>query len=144
MFSAETVSPADSQQTEHLASYQLTVPRPIGGRLRRDMNGTPPNQVLRFLSLLCLFLVSLSALCDLWPQEVQSQPRISWVVGSTSCLCDITRCVSRLSLTVSDMLNIWSHLKDVYMLIIQWCTNSSSCYVFSDKLRHRFYSGLHQ
>uniref|UniRef100_A0A671UP21 ADAM metallopeptidase domain 9a n=1 Tax=Sparus aurata TaxID=8175 RepID=A0A671UP21_SPAAU len=35
----------DSQQTEHLSSYQLTVPRPIGGRLRRDVDGRPPNQV---------------------------------------------------------------------------------------------------
>ncbi|XP_032433980.1 disintegrin and metalloproteinase domain-containing protein 9 isoform X4 [Xiphophorus hellerii] len=35
----------DSQQTEHLASYQLTAPRPIGGRLRRDAEGRPPNQV---------------------------------------------------------------------------------------------------
>ncbi|XP_017162039.1 disintegrin and metalloproteinase domain-containing protein 9 [Poecilia reticulata] len=34
----------DSQQTEHLASYQLTAPRPIGGRLRRDAEGRPPNQ----------------------------------------------------------------------------------------------------
>ncbi|TNN36924.1 Disintegrin and metalloproteinase domain-containing protein 9 [Liparis tanakae] len=34
----------DSQQTEHLSSYQLTVPRPIGGRLRRDADGRPPNQ----------------------------------------------------------------------------------------------------
>uniref|UniRef100_A0A3Q3AG43 Disintegrin and metalloproteinase domain-containing protein 9-like n=1 Tax=Kryptolebias marmoratus TaxID=37003 RepID=A0A3Q3AG43_KRYMA len=33
-----------SQQTEHLSSYQLTVPRPIGGRLRRDVDGRPPNQ----------------------------------------------------------------------------------------------------
>uniref|UniRef100_A0A3Q2QFL2 Disintegrin and metalloproteinase domain-containing protein 9-like n=1 Tax=Fundulus heteroclitus TaxID=8078 RepID=A0A3Q2QFL2_FUNHE len=35
----------DSQQTEHLSSYQLTVPRPIGGRLRRDAEGRPPSQV---------------------------------------------------------------------------------------------------
>ncbi|XP_013878244.1 disintegrin and metalloproteinase domain-containing protein 9 isoform X2 [Austrofundulus limnaeus] len=34
----------DSQQTEHLSSYQLTIPRPIGGRLRRDADGQPPNQ----------------------------------------------------------------------------------------------------
>ncbi|XP_054586328.2 disintegrin and metalloproteinase domain-containing protein 9 isoform X2 [Nothobranchius furzeri] len=34
-----------SRQTEHLSSYQLTVPRPIGGRLRRDLDGRPPNQV---------------------------------------------------------------------------------------------------
>ncbi|XP_047236394.1 disintegrin and metalloproteinase domain-containing protein 9 isoform X2 [Girardinichthys multiradiatus] len=34
-----------SQQTEHLSSYQLTVPQPIGGRLRRDADGRPPNQV---------------------------------------------------------------------------------------------------
>lgn len=37
--------PADSQQTQHLSSYQLTVPRPIGGRLRRDAEGRPPSQV---------------------------------------------------------------------------------------------------
>ncbi|XP_041855095.1 disintegrin and metalloproteinase domain-containing protein 9 isoform X2 [Melanotaenia boesemani] len=35
----------DSQQTEHLSSYQLTVPRPIGGRLRREVDGQLPNQV---------------------------------------------------------------------------------------------------
>ncbi|XP_077417345.1 disintegrin and metalloproteinase domain-containing protein 9-like isoform X2 [Vanacampus margaritifer] len=35
----------DSQQTQHISSYQLTVPRPIGGRPRRDANGSPPNQV---------------------------------------------------------------------------------------------------
>lgn len=32
-------------QTRDLSSYHLTVPRPIGGRLRRDLNGAPPNQV---------------------------------------------------------------------------------------------------
>lgn len=32
-------------QTQDLSSYHLTVPRPIGGRLRRDANGAPPNQV---------------------------------------------------------------------------------------------------
>lgn len=37
--------PADSQQTQHLSSYQLTVPRPVGGRLRRDAEGRPPSQV---------------------------------------------------------------------------------------------------
>lgn len=57
--------PADSQQTEHLSSYQLTVPRPIGGRLRRDVDGRPPNQVLRF------FTVSVCVTSDL--QETQSQ-----------------------------------------------------------------------
>lgn len=35
----------ESRQTEQLSSYQLTVPRPIGGRLRRDADGRPPNQV---------------------------------------------------------------------------------------------------
>ncbi|KAM9394176.1 disintegrin and metalloproteinase domain-containing protein 9-like [Pholidichthys leucotaenia] len=35
----------DSEQTEHLSSYQLTIPRPIGGRLRRDTDGRPANQV---------------------------------------------------------------------------------------------------
>ncbi|XP_038153418.1 disintegrin and metalloproteinase domain-containing protein 9 isoform X2 [Cyprinodon tularosa] len=34
-----------SQQTEGLSSYQLTVPRPIGGRLKRDADGSPPSQV---------------------------------------------------------------------------------------------------
>lgn len=42
--------PTDSQQqqqqqTRHLSSYQLTVPRPIGGRLRRDAEGRVPSQV---------------------------------------------------------------------------------------------------
>lgn len=32
-------------QTQDLSSYHLTVPRPIGGRLRRDLNGAPPNQM---------------------------------------------------------------------------------------------------
>lgn len=40
--------PADSQQTDHLSSYQLTVPRPIGGRLRRDVDGRLPDQVWWF------------------------------------------------------------------------------------------------
>ncbi|XP_024116774.1 disintegrin and metalloproteinase domain-containing protein 9 [Oryzias melastigma] len=35
----------DLEQTEDLSSYQLTVPRPIGGRLRRDLEGRPPEQV---------------------------------------------------------------------------------------------------
>nr|XP_043882840.1 disintegrin and metalloproteinase domain-containing protein 9-like isoform X1 [Solea senegalensis] len=35
----------DSQQTEHLTAYQLTIPRPIGGRLRRDVDGRLPSQV---------------------------------------------------------------------------------------------------
>ncbi|TMS01311.1 Disintegrin and metalloproteinase domain-containing protein 9 [Larimichthys crocea] len=41
----------DSEQTEHLSSYQLTVPRPIGGRLRRDVDGKPPNQVSYVISV---------------------------------------------------------------------------------------------
>ncbi|KAM7018755.1 disintegrin and metalloproteinase domain-containing protein 9 isoform 2-T2 [Tautogolabrus adspersus] len=41
----------DSQQTEHLSSYQLTVPRPIGGRLRRDVDGRLPNQVSYVISV---------------------------------------------------------------------------------------------
>ncbi|XP_049906657.1 disintegrin and metalloproteinase domain-containing protein 9 isoform X1 [Epinephelus moara] len=41
----------DSPQTEHLSSYQLTVPRPIGGRLRRDVDGRPPNQVSYIISV---------------------------------------------------------------------------------------------
>ncbi|XP_037338565.2 disintegrin and metalloproteinase domain-containing protein 9 [Pungitius pungitius] len=41
----------DSEQTQHLSSYQLTVPRPIGGRLRRDTNGRPPNQVSYVISV---------------------------------------------------------------------------------------------
>ncbi|XP_033827989.1 disintegrin and metalloproteinase domain-containing protein 9, partial [Periophthalmus magnuspinnatus] len=32
-------------QTQHLSSYHLTVPRPIGGRLRRGLDGVPPNQM---------------------------------------------------------------------------------------------------
>ncbi|XP_075938538.1 disintegrin and metalloproteinase domain-containing protein 9-like isoform X1 [Anarhichas minor] len=40
----------DSQQTE-FSSYQLTVPRPIGGRLRRDVGGRPPNQVSYVISV---------------------------------------------------------------------------------------------
>lgn len=32
-------------QTQDLSSYQLTVPRPIGGRLKRDADGAPPNQM---------------------------------------------------------------------------------------------------
>ncbi|XP_077377994.1 disintegrin and metalloproteinase domain-containing protein 9-like [Festucalex cinctus] len=35
----------DSQQTWHVSSYQLTTPRPIGGRPRRDANGSLPNRV---------------------------------------------------------------------------------------------------
>ncbi|XP_029018540.1 disintegrin and metalloproteinase domain-containing protein 9 isoform X2 [Betta splendens] len=35
----------DWQETEHPSSYQLTVPRLIGGRLRRDVDGNPPNEV---------------------------------------------------------------------------------------------------
>uniref|UniRef100_A0A665VRY3 Disintegrin and metalloproteinase domain-containing protein 9-like n=1 Tax=Echeneis naucrates TaxID=173247 RepID=A0A665VRY3_ECHNA len=35
----------ESPQTEHLSSYQLTVPRIVGGRLRRDVDGQLPNQV---------------------------------------------------------------------------------------------------
>ncbi|XP_067430891.1 disintegrin and metalloproteinase domain-containing protein 9 isoform X2 [Thunnus thynnus] len=38
-------------QTEHLSSYQLTVPRPIGGRLRRDVHGEPPSQVSYMISV---------------------------------------------------------------------------------------------
>ncbi|XP_056275153.1 disintegrin and metalloproteinase domain-containing protein 9 isoform X2 [Pseudoliparis swirei] len=41
----------DFQQTEHLSSYQLTVPRPIGGRLRRDADGRPPNRVSYVISV---------------------------------------------------------------------------------------------
>nr|XP_046242494.1 disintegrin and metalloproteinase domain-containing protein 9 isoform X2 [Scatophagus argus] len=41
----------ESQQTEHLSSYQLTVPRPIGGRLRRDVDGKPPSQVSYVISV---------------------------------------------------------------------------------------------
>ncbi|XP_068999791.1 disintegrin and metalloproteinase domain-containing protein 9-like isoform X2 [Embiotoca jacksoni] len=40
-----------SQQTEHLSSYQLTVPRPIGGWPRREADGRPPNQVSYIISL---------------------------------------------------------------------------------------------
>ncbi|XP_042278380.1 disintegrin and metalloproteinase domain-containing protein 9-like isoform X2 [Thunnus maccoyii] len=38
-------------QTEHLSSYQLTVPRPIGGRLRREVHGEPPSQVSYMISV---------------------------------------------------------------------------------------------
>lgn len=40
-----SASAAALLQTQHLSSYHLTVPRPIGGRLRRDLNGAPPNQM---------------------------------------------------------------------------------------------------
>ncbi|CAL1615455.1 unnamed protein product [Knipowitschia caucasica] len=32
-------------QTQHLSSYHLTVPRPIGGRQRRGLDGALPNQI---------------------------------------------------------------------------------------------------
>ncbi|XP_061585630.1 disintegrin and metalloproteinase domain-containing protein 9 isoform X2 [Cololabis saira] len=41
----------DSQQTKDLSSHQLTVPRPLGGRLRRDADRRPPSQVSYILSL---------------------------------------------------------------------------------------------
>ncbi|CAI5649117.1 unnamed protein product [Oreochromis niloticus] len=41
----------DSHQTEHLSSYQLAVPQPIGGRLRRDVNGRLPSQVSYIISV---------------------------------------------------------------------------------------------
>ncbi|XP_054630588.1 disintegrin and metalloproteinase domain-containing protein 9-like isoform X1 [Dunckerocampus dactyliophorus] len=41
----------DAQQTQHLSAYQLTVPRPIGGRLRRDLGGSPPNQASYVISV---------------------------------------------------------------------------------------------
>ncbi|XP_035021142.1 disintegrin and metalloproteinase domain-containing protein 9 isoform X1 [Hippoglossus stenolepis] len=41
----------ESPQTQHLVSYQLTVPRPIGGRLRRDVDGRLPSQVLYIISV---------------------------------------------------------------------------------------------
>ncbi|XP_040011129.1 disintegrin and metalloproteinase domain-containing protein 9 isoform X2 [Xiphias gladius] len=41
----------DSQQTEHISSYQLTVPRAIGGRMRRDVDGRPPSQVSYVISV---------------------------------------------------------------------------------------------
>ncbi|XP_076003609.1 disintegrin and metalloproteinase domain-containing protein 9-like isoform X2 [Genypterus blacodes] len=40
-----------SQQTAHLSSYQLTVPRPIGSRQRRDVESSPPNQVSYSISV---------------------------------------------------------------------------------------------
>nr|XP_061835988.1 disintegrin and metalloproteinase domain-containing protein 9-like [Nerophis lumbriciformis] len=40
-----------SRQTQHLSSYQLTVPRPIGGRPRRDADGLPPNQASYVISV---------------------------------------------------------------------------------------------
>lgn len=48
LFTDRLFPPADFQQTEHLSSYQLTVPQPIGGRLRRDVDGRPPDQVRWF------------------------------------------------------------------------------------------------
>ncbi|XP_068617002.1 disintegrin and metalloproteinase domain-containing protein 9 [Brachionichthys hirsutus] len=41
----------ESQQTQHLSAYQLTVPRPIGGRLRRDAGGRLANQVSYIISV---------------------------------------------------------------------------------------------
>ncbi|CAN9512879.1 unnamed protein product [Ophioblennius macclurei] len=41
----------ESQQTETLSSYQLIVPRLIGGRLRRDVDGRPPDQVSYVISV---------------------------------------------------------------------------------------------
>ncbi|XP_069378979.1 disintegrin and metalloproteinase domain-containing protein 9 isoform X2 [Paralichthys olivaceus] len=41
----------ESPQTQHLLSYQLTVPRPIGGRLRRDVDGRLPSQVSYVVSV---------------------------------------------------------------------------------------------
>ncbi|XP_071340199.1 disintegrin and metalloproteinase domain-containing protein 9 isoform X1 [Trachinotus anak] len=41
----------DSQQTEHLSSYQLTVPRALGGRPRRDVDGGTPSQVSYLISV---------------------------------------------------------------------------------------------
>ncbi|XP_053727938.1 disintegrin and metalloproteinase domain-containing protein 9 isoform X2 [Synchiropus splendidus] len=40
------------RQTEHLASYQLTVPRPLGGRLRREADGAPASQLSFVVPLL--------------------------------------------------------------------------------------------
>ncbi|XP_029915346.1 disintegrin and metalloproteinase domain-containing protein 9-like isoform X2 [Myripristis murdjan] len=40
-----------SPQTADFSSYQLTVPRPIGNRQRRDADGKPPNQVSYALSV---------------------------------------------------------------------------------------------
>ncbi|XP_067376234.1 disintegrin and metalloproteinase domain-containing protein 9 isoform X1 [Channa argus] len=41
----------DSQQTQHLSSYQLTVPRLLGSRLRRDVDGRPPDKVSYTISV---------------------------------------------------------------------------------------------
>ncbi|TNM89852.1 hypothetical protein fugu_004086 [Takifugu bimaculatus] len=43
LFSQE--SQCGDPQTQHLSSYQLTVPRPVGGRFRREADGTLPSQV---------------------------------------------------------------------------------------------------
>ncbi|KAM3867601.1 disintegrin and metalloproteinase domain-containing protein 9-like [Diretmus argenteus] len=40
-----------SQQTAHFSSYQLTVPRPIGNKQRRDVKEAPPNQVSYAISV---------------------------------------------------------------------------------------------
>ncbi|KAK2838194.1 hypothetical protein Q5P01_015406 [Channa striata] len=41
----------DSQQTQHLSSYQLTVPRLLGSRLRRDADGRPPHKLSYSISV---------------------------------------------------------------------------------------------
>ncbi|XP_028269905.1 disintegrin and metalloproteinase domain-containing protein 9 isoform X2 [Parambassis ranga] len=41
----------ESPQTEHLSAYQLTVPLPIGGRPRRDVDGKLPAQVSYIISV---------------------------------------------------------------------------------------------
>lgn len=46
-----SASASDLLQTQHLSSYQLTVPRPIGGRPRRNADGAPPNQVSYVISV---------------------------------------------------------------------------------------------
>lgn len=40
-----TFLPTDSKQTEELSSYQLTVPRAVGGRPGRAADGRRPSQV---------------------------------------------------------------------------------------------------
>lgn len=40
-----------SPQTESFSSYQLIIPRPVTGRLRRDADGSPPNQVSYVISV---------------------------------------------------------------------------------------------
>ncbi|XP_015258168.1 PREDICTED: DNA excision repair protein ERCC-6-like [Cyprinodon variegatus] len=54
-----------SQQTEGLSSYQLTVPRPIGGRLKRDADGSPPTED-EWDQMICWRSAAVLLLLDAW------------------------------------------------------------------------------